>query len=382
MRNGDIGRRQFLGILGGALSVGAGVAAGVLTPPPARAVDGMLAYLGCYTSAGAGGRGIGVAAVDPATGGLTIADTVDGVADPSFLALSPDGRYLYAVDESTGAGRATALCLDTDRPTVLNTVAVQGNGPTHLCVTPDGRWVLTANYDSGSVSMLAVAEDGRLGAVTDVAQHSGSGPDPERQEGPHAHQVLVDPSGQWVLAVDLGVDSVYVYRLTDGKLTRHAQVAMTPGSGPRHLAFHPDGRRAYLANELNSTVTVCDWSPETGELRPGDSVVADSDTGGDRNYPSEPVISPDGRFLYLANRGHDNIATFALLGAAPVLLTTTPCGGKFPRHLTLSPDARRLYAANQKSDSVTWLDLDPITGIPGPSSGTLQTPAATCVVFR
>ncbi|MFG1796409.1 lactonase family protein [Nocardia sp. NPDC049149] len=376
MREGELGRRRMLGLLGGA--AGVAMAGGMVRPAMAGAAPGERAFVGCYTSSGAGGSGIGVVGVDAATGRLAV-ESIVGTADPSYLALSPDGRFLYAVNEGSGAGTVTAINLRAT-PTVLNTVAVQGDGPTHLCVTPDGRYVLTANYTSGSVSVLAV-DGGRLGAVTDVAQHSGTGPDPERQSEPHAHQVLIDPSGGWVLAVDLGVDSIYVYRLVDGKLDQHAQVAMVPGSGPRHLVWHPDGCRVFVANELNSTVTVCDWRADRGELRPGVSIPADQLTGGERNYPSAPVVSRDGRFLYLANRGHDNIATFAVAGDFLVPLGTTPCGGKFPRDLRLSPDGRRLYAANQKSNSVTCLVIDPTTGLPAGPSTALETAAATCVLF-
>ncbi|MEV6554300.1 lactonase family protein [Nocardia sp. NPDC051756] len=381
MRNSELGRRGFLGILGGAVGVGVAVTAGAVQPATASAAGGTRAFLGSYTSSGAGGSGISVATVNPGTGQLVVESTVS-VADPSFLALSPDRRYLYAVNEGSGAGTATALDLQGPRPTVLNTVAVQGDAPTHLCVTPDGRYVLTANYTSGSVSMLAVADNGRFGRVVDVAKHTGRGPDPDRQTGPHAHQVSIDPSGRWVLAVDLGVDAIYVYRLAGDKLKQHARVALAPGSGPRHLTFHPNGRTAFLANELNSTVTVLDWRPDRGELRAGQSVPADPNTGGDRNYPSAPVVAKDGRFLYLANRGHDNVATFAVLGAMLMPMGTTPCGGKFPRDLTLSPDGRHLYAANQKSNSVALLDLDPRTGLPAASSAVLDAPAATCVLFE
>ncbi|MFD6157609.1 lactonase family protein [Nocardia sp. NPDC060256] len=381
MRDGELGRRRLLGIMGGAVGVGVAVATGVLRPASAGAANGTRAFLGSYTSSGAGGSGVSVAAVDPGTGRLTVESTVD-VADPSFLAFSPDRRYLYAVNEGSGAGTATAIDLRPARPTVLNTVAVQGNAPTHLCVTPDGRYVLTANYESGSVSVLAVADDGRLGAVTDVVQHTGSGPDPDRQSAPHAHQVSIDPSGRWVLVVDLGIDSIYVYELAGGTLNQHARVAMTPGSGPRHLTFHPNGRNAFLANELNSTVTVLDWQADRGELRAGQSLPADLNGGGDRNYPSAPVVAKDGRFLYLANRGHDNVATFAIVGGLLVPVGSTPCGGKFPRDLTLSPDGRRLYAANQKSNSVAWLDLDPTTGLPAAPSAALDATAATCVLFE
>ncbi|MFI6169179.1 lactonase family protein [Nocardia sp. NPDC051052] len=378
MRNGELGRRGFLGILGGA---GIAVTTGAVRPAIAGAASGTRAFLGSYTSSGAGGSGISVATVDPGTGRLIVESTVD-VADPSFLALSPDRRYLYAVNEGSGAGTATAIDLRAPRPTVLNTVAVQGNAPTHLCVTPDGRYVLTANYESGSVSVLDVAGDGRLGAVVDVVQHTGSGPDPERQSAPHAHQVSIDPSGQWVLVVDLGVDSIYVYQLAGGTLNQHARVAMTPGSGPRHLTFHPDGRTAFLANELNSTVTVLDWQADRGELRAGQSLPADLNGGGNRNYPSAPAVAKDGRFLYLANRGHDNVATFAIVGGLLMPVGSTPCGGKFPRDLTLGPDGRRLYAADQKSNAVTVLDLDPTTGLPAAPSAPLNVPTVTCVLFE
>lgn len=382
MHNAEFERRRFLGVAGGAVGVVAALSGGLLRPAPARAATGARVYVGSYTSRGQGtGPGIGVGTADSGTGALTVLSDV-AVADPSFLALSPDHRFLYAVNEGAGAGSATALDLRGATPRVLNTVAVQGDGPTHLCVAPDGRSALTANYTSGSVSVLGVNADGSLGAVTDVVQHTGTGPpDSDRTPGPHAHQVLFDPSGRWVLAVDLGVDAVYVYQLDNGKLRQHARVAMAPGSGPRHLAFHPDGRRAYLANEVNSTVTVCDWRSDTGTLTTGQSLPADLNGGGPRNYPSEPVVSRDGRLLYLANRGHDNIATFAITGEMLVPLGTTPCGGVFPRHLTLSPDGRRLYSSNQKSNSVTWLDLDPATGLPHPSSGWLATGTPTCVLF-
>ncbi|MFC9898467.1 lactonase family protein [Nocardia sp. NPDC127579] len=335
------------------------------------------AYFGSYTTGAAGGRGIATASIDPGTGSPVIDDIV-AVADPSYLAISADRRCLYAVNEGAGPGSVTAVDLRADPPVVLNSVAVQGIGPTHLCLSPDGRHVLTANYMSGSVSVVAVHEDGRLGALTDVVPHHGAGPDPDRQAGPHVHQVLIDPSGHWVVVVDLGVDAVYVYRLVDGTLHQHARVAMTPGSGPRHLVWHPDGRRAFLANELNSTVTVCEWRAETGELRPGKSIPTDA---ADHGAPSEPVLAHDGRRLYLASRGPDTIVTFEITGDELTQVHSVPCGGALPRDLHLAPDGTRLYVANQTSGTVTWLDLDPVTGLPAAPSGALDFPAATAVLF-
>lgn len=338
------------------------------------------AYLGSYTSAAAGGSGIAIAAVESGTGALAIVDRL-GLADPSYLALSADGRFLYAVNEIKGPGAVTAIALRQSGAVVLNTVAVQGNGPTHLCLAPDGRHVLTANYESGSVSVLSLASDGQIGAVSDIVQHTGSGPDPVRQSGPHAHQVLVDPSGAWVLVVDLGEDAVFTYQLIEGKLHQHARAGAVAGSGPRHLCFDSAGRRAYLASELDCTVTVCDWSPDSGELRLGETFAAGNNAGGPRNAPSAPVLSRDGRHLYLAIRGSDTIASFAVDGPGLRPLGTVACGGVMPRDLRLDPSGTRLYVANQDSGSVVWLDLDPETGLPGPVSGSLNFPAAACVLF-
>ncbi|QIS12754.1 lactonase family protein [Nocardia arthritidis] len=375
MRGSGFGRRGFLGALG---ISGIAIAIGMSASPVARAIAGARAYVGCFTTGGQG-RGIMVTTVDPGSGRLTMDSTIE-TTDPTSLAMSPDGRFLYAVNESDGAGTATAIDLTTQPPTVLNTVAVEGNRPIDLCVTPDGRWLLTANYESGSVTVLAIAADGSIGDVTDVAQHSGSGPN-ERQKGPHARQVHVDPSGNWILATDLGADSVFVYQLADGKLSQQSQATLRPGSGPNQLCFHPDGRSAYLVSELAVAVTVCDWNADRGELRPGFTIGTADPTGLFGNYAAAPVVSPDGRYLYVANCGHDNIAAFAVSGATLTLLGRTLSGARRLYGLTISPDGRRLYAAHRGTNTVTWLDLDPSTGLPGPASKALDAPSATTVLF-
>ncbi|MFE9783388.1 lactonase family protein [Streptomyces sp. NPDC005775] len=346
------------------------------------------AFIGSFTSAG--GRGVTVAAVDEETGALTVLGTTDAVPDPSYLALGrgtgPGGAVLYAVSE-TEKGAAAAFDISHDVPRLLGeTRPVDGDGPTHLALA--GGHVVTANYGSGSVTVLPVLADGSLGEAGCVLAHEGSGPVMERQEGPHAHQILPDPSGNWVLSVDLGTDSVRIGALDPdtGELRPHGETVLRPGTGPRHLAFHPAGGHAYVLNELEPTVTVCRWDAGTGVLEAvGETPVLPAGaTGGTRpaSYPSEVVVAHDGRFLWVANRGHDSISVLTLdaTGEQASLVTTVSCGGHWPRDLALDPTGRRLYAANERSGNVSWFTVDPETGVPAPE-GSLDVPAASCVIF-
>ncbi|MFJ6525517.1 lactonase family protein [Streptomyces longwoodensis] len=335
------------------------------------------AFIGSFTAAG--GPGIVTAAVDPRSGALSPLSSVNGVPDPSYLALSPDGATLYAVSETTdGAVAAYRVAGDTPERTGPP-VAVGGSGPTHLSVH-DGH-VLTANYGSGSVSALPVRPDGSLArAASAVLAHTGSGPYTPRQQGPHAHQVQPDPSGRWAVSVDLGTDSVRVCTLRDGALAVHRESALRPGSGPRHLAFHPDGTHAYVVNELTPSVTVCRWDASDGALKPlGEVPVLPAVPAGDA-YPSGIVVAPDGRFLWTATRGEDVLSVFAVEDGGDTLRLagTVPCGGHWPRALTWSDG--RLYVANERSGDVTWFDVDPATGRPA-RGGSIAVPAASCVVF-
>lgn len=356
------------------------------------------AYIGSFTSAA--GRGITTAALDGTTGALTaLHHTDDVVADPSFLAVAPSGRFLYAVSETDQGGAAAfSLTQETCPVPVGSTVSVDGAGPTHLSVTRDHLY--TANYSSGSVTALPVHADGSLDARPALHQHHGQGPVTDRQEGPHAHAVVPDPSGQWLLSTDLGTDSVWIYDLRDqgaqGAAPRlHREVPLRAGTGPRHLAFPSarpgqtegadEERRVYVANELDSTVTTCRWHGGRGELEPlGETRVVPRTAAGEgsaANYPSALVLSPEGRFAWVANRGDDSIAVLDLSADdLPTVVTSVPCGGHWPRDLALHPAGRRLYAANERSGDVTWFDVDPATGVPE-RAGSLAAPAASCVVF-
>ncbi|MFG2874245.1 lactonase family protein [Streptomyces sp. NPDC048337] len=344
---------------------------------------GHRAYIGSFTSGG--GRGITTAAVDPETGELTpLAETGTLLADPSYLAVDRDTGALYAVSE-TEEGAVAAFTPTAEGLAPLGApVRVGGSGPTHLSLA--GRRLLTANYTSGSVSSLPLAADGRPTGPGAVLVHRGSGTDADRQERPHAHQVLPDPSGRWVLSVDLGTDSVRVCALDPdtGEPRVHAETALRAGTGPRHLVFHPDGTVVYVLHELVPQLTVCRWNPGAGRLEPvGEVPIApEGPSGAVRAYPSAVVASPDGRFVWAAIRGADAIATLSLADGAekPRLTGSAGCGGSWPRDLAVDPSGRRLYAANEHSGDVTWFDVDPLTGHPR-TAGSVAVPAATCVVF-
>ncbi|MFI7099213.1 lactonase family protein [Streptomyces sp. NPDC050161] len=342
---------------------------------------GLRAYIGSFTTAG--GAGLTTAAVAPGTGALTALHTTDVLPNPSFLAPSPDGRHLYAVSETTD-GTAAAFTLTPEGPAPLGPpVPVGGADPTHLTLT--SRHLATAHYTSGSISALPVRADGTLGGPAAVLRHQGSGPRADRQEGPHAHAVRADPSGRWLLSVDLGTDSVRCCTLdpTSGTLAVHAEIRLRPGSGPRHLAFHPGGAFAYVINELVPTVTVCRWDAAAGTLTPlGETRLLPDAPGTPETFASALVLSRDGRFAWAANRGHDSISVLAIdpSDGHATLVGTVPCGGHWPRDLALHPDGRHIYAANERSGDVTWFTLDPHTGLPV-RAGSLAAPAVSCVVF-
>jgi 6-phosphogluconolactonase len=344
-----------------------------------------LAYVGSFTSSG--GRGITVAAVDPDTGALTRLTAVDAVADPSFLTLSGDAATLYCVSETPDGAVAAFALRNPDAPELLARVASRGSVPTHLSLALGGRALLVANYGSGTVSVLPVLDGGAggggIGAAADVVHHHGSGPVPGRQESPHAHQVLPDPTGRWVLAVDLGADTVYVYALDPSalRLRPHASLRLRAGIGPRHLVFHPYGRVVYLVNELSPVLSVCRWDGGAGRLEEVDQVTLAAPGAEGPEYPSNAVVSPDGRFVHAAVRGSDTLAVLAADETGEVLepVTTVPCGGGWPRHLAAA--GGRLYVSNERSGTVAWFDVDPRTGVPD-LAGTLPVPAASCVVLR
>ncbi|MFJ4080742.1 lactonase family protein [Streptomyces iakyrus] len=333
------------------------------------------AFIGSFTAAG--GPGIVTAEADPGTGALTVLSSVQTVPDPSYLALARDGETLYAVSE-TAEGTVAAYRVSGDKPEPAGRpVPVGGSGPTHLSLF--AGHVLTANYGSGSVTAVPVRPDGTLArSASGVLRHTGAGPHTPRQQGPHAHQVQPDPSGRWAVSVDLGTDSVRVCTLVDGALALYRETALRPGSGPRHLAFHPDGGYAYVVNELSPSVTVCRWDAAEGVLTPLSETPVLPGAPARDAYPSGIVTSPDGRFVWTATRGEDVLSVLAVLGDELRLVTTVHCGGHWPRALAASDGF--LYVANERSGDVTWFALDPLTGVPL-RGGSIRVTAASCVAL-
>lgn len=378
------GRRRFLGVVAtGAAAVSMGVAAKASAAPAAphrpRSAPRPL-YLGTYTTGTGAGTGITVGTYQPDTGAIT-AGSVLPVDNPSWLALSPDGGTLYTVNEQDN-GSVTAIALPAGgAPRILNSQSTGGDGPTHVSVHPSGRYVLSANYTSGSVAVHPVEADGSLGARTDLVQHSSPPPGPG-QDGPHAHQIITSPDGGHVLSVDLGNDTVYTYTLDlgTGQLTQVSAATLPPGTGPRHLTFHPNGTFAYLANEVGNSVAVCAYDIPTGRLTPGTPQSAGEGTG--TNYPAEFLVNARGDTAYLANRGWNTIARFVIGdgGASLQLLDSTLVGGDFPRNIAFDPPQNLLFAGNQDSSTVTVFTIAPDTGILTPSGTPFAAPIPVSVL--
>ncbi len=359
--------------------------------------DGDLLYVGTYTEDGRS-EGVYRIRMDRRSGQLRRVGSVDAGANPSFLAVHPNGRVLYAVNElekykgrATGALSAFAIARDTGALTRLNEQPSEGGAPCYLSVDRSGRVALVANYTGGSVALLSIQPDGALDPAAQVVQHTGTGPIAERQAAPHAHCILPDPSNRFVLAADLGADRVFVYGLDlDGKSLRHVEsgdLGLRPGAGPRHIAFHPTLPLVFVANELDSTVATLRFDAERGALSPLDtlSTVPAGWGGTGTNYPADIHVaaSGGGRTLYVSNRGHNSIAVFSVAEStgALVLDQTISTEGDWPRNFSLDPTGRWLLVANQRSDSVVVFGRDPDTGRLTLTRQRIAIPSPVCLRF-
>ena len=356
--------------------------------PPART----RVYLGTYTRGPTGG--IYLSELDPATGALTQPRLAAATDSPSFLALHPGGQFLYAVGgavksdgKTSGAVTAFAVEAATGMLKRLNRQPSGGSGPCHVVVDATGRHVLAANYSSGSVVSLPIGRDGRLGEATSVIQHQGSSVNQRRQSGPHAHSINLDASNHFAFAADLGVDKIFIYRFDSAKgtLTPHdpPAVDLAGGAGPRHFAFHPDGRFAYVINELHSTVTAMAFDPAKGTLSKLETI---STLPGDfkgNNSTAEVQVHPSGKFLYGSNRGHDSLAIFAVDAKTGRLrpIGHQPTGGQTPRNFGIAPTGRYILAANQKTGNVVVFRVNPTTGRLTPTGHSITVSSPVCVKF-
>lgn len=364
-----------------------------LLPGPAPAAGGeYIVYVGTYTRQKS--KGIYAYRLDAGTGKMTTIGLVAEVANPSFAAVHPSRRFLYAVSEMAGAGgqkggAVSAFAIDraTGKLTLLNQASSRGSGPCYVTVDKTGKNVLVANYGSGSVAALPIKEDGSLGEASAFAQHTGSSVNPKRQQGPHAHSINLSPDNRFAIAADLGTDQLLVYRFdaTKGSLEANepAFTKVNPGAGPRHFAFHPNGRFAYVINEIQSTVTAFAWDAARGALRELQTVsTLPKDFTGD-NTTAEVQIHPTGKFLYGSNRGHDSIAVFAIDGEKGTLtpIEHVPTQGKTPRNFAIDPTGSYLIAANQNSDNIVLFRIDRKTGRLTPAGLAFEVGAPVCVKF-
>lgn len=352
----------------------------------------MLVFIGTYTQNRK--EGIFTYRMDPATGALTRLSAAVAGENPSFLALHPDRRFLYAVNEvgqfggkPGGAASALAIHPETGELTPLGQRFSPGAGPCYASVEKTGKFLLVANYGGGSVAVLPIGRDGRLGEATDFIQHHGSSVNPSRQEGPHAHSVVPSPDNRHVFCADLGLDKILISRpdWSRGKLLPNdpPSASVKAGSGPRHFTFHPGGRYAYVINEIGSTITAFAFDAARGALRETQTISTLPEGFSGSNSCADIHVAPSGRFLYGSNRGHDSIAIFAIDGRSGKLraLGHEPTGGKTPRNFGLDPTGTFLLAANQDTDNVVVFRVNVRTGRLRPTGHTASVPRPVCIKF-
>ena len=353
---------------------------------------GRRVWIGTYTE-GTKSKGIYTALFDEQTGALPALTVAAETPNPSFLALHPNGKYLYAVNETHdgpgNSGMVTAFAIDpaTGRLTKINEQPSRGADPCHLAVDATGQYLVVANYTGGNFVIFPLSEDGHLAAASSALTNRGVGPNHERQDGPHAHDVVFDAANRFLIAVDLGLDQLFVYRFDPAQGTftfgEPASARVPPGSGPRHFAFHPDGRHAYSINELDNTVTALEWDPSAGKLTADASVSTLPAGFTGENSTAEIEVDSRGRFLYGSNRGHDSIAVFRINPAsgAVTLIAHTLTRGKEPRHFALDPTGRWLVAANQNSNTLAVFRVDQTAGTLSPVGDLVSVGSPVCVLF-
>jgi len=356
-------------------------------------VDRLRAYVGTYTRGAS--KGIYLLELDLAAGKLQSVGLAGEAVNPSFVALHPSRPLLYTVGEidqfagkKSGAVSAFSVDPKTGRLTLLSQESSQGTGPCHLAVDRTGQCVVVANYGSGSVACLPILEDGRLGPATSFFQHEGKSVNPQRQQGPHAHCTVLDAANRFLFVCDLGLEKIMSYRLDPAKGELRPSdppaTAVTPGSGPRHLAFHPNGRYAYVINEMGNTVTAFTYDAQRGTLA-SLKTISTLPEGFNKgsNTTAEVQVHPSGRFLYGSNRGHNSIAIFAIDAASGRLrsLGHQSTQGKTPRSFAIDPAGAYLLAANQDSDNIVLLAIDGQTGVLRPTGQSVSVGAPVCIEF-
>ena len=354
--------------------------------------DNYFVYIGTYT--GKTSKGIYAYRFNTGSGETTPIGLVAETESPSFLAVHPSGRFLYAVNEidqfggqPSGAVSAFSVDARTGQLVLLNQVSSRGAGPAHVSLDRSGKYVLVANYGGGSVAVFPVSTDGRLRESSAFVQHAGSSVNVERQAGPHAHAIVVSNDNRFALVPDLGLDELLIYEFDAGKgsLTpndpKFARTA--PGAGPRHIAFHPNGKFVYVLNELDSTVSTLSYDAQHGVLQNRQTLSTLPKGFHGENSTAEILVDSKGEHLYLSNRGHDSISVFDIDSRNGALrpVQDVSSGGRKPRSFTIDPTGKWLFAANQDSENIVVFRIDVSTGQLTRTSHNLQVPSPVCVAF-
>jgi 6-phosphogluconolactonase len=351
------------------------------------AQDGLLVYIGTYTQGES--KGIYLTRFNPADGSLRPVTVAAETASPSFLAVHPNGKLLYAIREASENGGAVSsftMNKQTGELTFLNEQFAGPKGGCHVSVDRTGQCVMVASYSGGFVSCLPILPDGRLGEMSCLIQHSGSSAHP-RQQVPHVHGVHMDAANRFLMVPDLGLDKVLIYELDPAaaKLKAHdpAFVKTAPGAGPRHLAFHPNGRFAYVINEIDSTMVALNYDAQRGAFETAQTIsTLPADFKGN-SITAEVEVHPNGKFLYGSNRGHDSIVAYAIDPSSGKLnvIGFESTQGKAPRHFAIDPTGNYLLAANLDSSDIVVLRIDRETGKLQPTGHSIQVPTPTCVLM-
>ncbi len=347
-------------------------------------------YIGTYTWNES--EGIYVYRLDSSSGTLAYESKATGLENPTFLAVEPQGRCLYAVSEihafdgqPGGVVSAFGINPTTGELTYLNRQPSGGAEPCHLSVDATGKYVLVANYTGGSVAVFPIRENGELGEICDLVHHEGSSVNEERQTSPHPHSVMIDPTNRYVFVPDLGIDNVMIYKLdlVNGKLIPNAQasVQVQAGAGPRHFDFHPNLRYAYLINELDCTLTAFAYEESSGSLKEIQTVSTLPDDFEGVSHCADVHVHPSGKFVYGSNRGHDSIAMFRIAEETGTLtyLGCESTQGKTPRNFALDSEGGFLYAANHDSDNIVTFQIDEETGRLISTGVVANAPTASCL---
>jgi 6-phosphogluconolactonase len=354
--------------------------------------EGILFYVG---SSGNQEHSIFLCELDAELQKFVVLDSFSGAAGASYLAPSPDFKVLYAINQEISDpeqqhASVSSFAVDSETPglNIINSQSSEGRGICHIHCSQDGKYIFAANYSSGHASVLPVGENGQIGVATGVAIGGGSGPVGNRQEGPHAHQVMLDPSQRFLLVPDLGTDKVMIYSFDpqEGRLSPNPNQTffkLAPGAGPRHLAFHPDGKNLYVVNELNSTISACLWDPAEGKLTEinTESTVGESHEG--MKYPAAVRVHPSGNFVYASTRGENScITTFRINADGSIsriqVMEQVP---SWPRDFNVDPSGRYLISAGERSNDIRLYAIDQDSGLLSETDASLELPAPCCIVY-